>query len=163
MPQIFWTFEFLPYFLPFIPGRNYFSRGETSFSPLSANGRVEIGFSPAETQVCVYESRSVHCFAHCLNLCLQDASKMCNLVRDCISVVKDIVQLISNSRKRNATFDAIKKETSPSTPNLRPLGPTCWTVRTATFESVLLNYAILIDTFEEISTSTRDEHGAKAA
>ena len=63
----------------------------------------------------------VHCFAHCLNLCLQDASNMYNLVRDSISVVKDIVQLISNSPKRNATFDAIKKETSPSTPNLRPL------------------------------------------
>ena len=88
---------------------------------------------------------------------------MCNLVRDCISVVKDIVQLISNSPKRNASFDAIRKETSPSTPNLRPLCPTRWTVRTAAFESVLLNYAVLIDTFEEISTLTRDEHGAKAA
>ena len=37
---------------------------------------------------------AVHCFAHCLNLCLQDAAKICNCVRCCLSIVMEIGQLI---------------------------------------------------------------------
>ena len=29
----------------------------------------------------------VHCFAHSLNLCLQDAAKLCVIVRDCLGLV----------------------------------------------------------------------------
>ena len=39
-----------PQFLPFLPGKNPFSRGETSFSLVSPDGRGEIHISPGENQ-----------------------------------------------------------------------------------------------------------------
>ena len=41
-----------PQFLPFLPGKNPFSRGETSFSLVSPDGRGEIHISPGENQPC---------------------------------------------------------------------------------------------------------------
>lgn len=37
---------------------------------------------------------SVHCFAHCLNLCLQDAARTIPLLRDSFAIVKEIEKLI---------------------------------------------------------------------
>ena len=42
----------------------------------------------------------VHCLAHCLNLCLQDATRICIPIRDCIELIKDLVKLIKYSPKR---------------------------------------------------------------
>ena len=36
----------------------------------------------------------VHCLAHCLNLCLQDAAKKCKMIRDALDIVHDVAQLI---------------------------------------------------------------------
>ena len=36
----------------------------------------------------------VHCFAHCLNLCLQDASRTIPLIRDSFDVVQEIERLV---------------------------------------------------------------------
>ena len=46
----------------------------------------------------VPQALPVHCLAHCLNLCLQDAGKQINLLRDAIQLVREIVQLINCSR-----------------------------------------------------------------
>ena len=45
----------------------------------------------------------VHCLAHCLNLCLQDAAKINKNVRDCLSLVMERSQLIRYSPKRLTT------------------------------------------------------------
>ena len=47
----------------------------------------------------VPQALPVHCLAHCLNLCLQDAGKQINLLRDAIQLVREIVQLINCSPK----------------------------------------------------------------
>ena len=104
----------------------------------------------------------VHCFAHSLNLCLQDATKMCNIIRDSLSLVKEIHQLLSNSPKRNELFNEIKVETCPDAPGLRPLCSSRWTVRTSAIESILKIYEALLDTVDEINMTAHDEHGAKA-
>ena len=38
---------------------------------------------------------SVHCFAHSLNLCLQDDGRHITLLRDCLDTVKKISKLIN--------------------------------------------------------------------
>ena len=39
---------------------------------------------------------AVHCFAHCLNLCLQDATKKCKLIRSALDIVLEICKLIKD-------------------------------------------------------------------
>ena len=46
----------------------------------------------------------VHCLAHSLNLCLQDASRSCSLVRDSLELVMEIVKLIKYSPKLTTLF-----------------------------------------------------------
>ena len=36
----------------------------------------------------------VHCLAHSLNLCVQDVSKMCKLLRDTLDFIQNLAQLI---------------------------------------------------------------------
>ena len=80
--------------------------------------------------------------------------------------IYQLVQLIKFSPKRATTFSRFKKEISvssdqTSSPSLRTLCPTRWTVRHASIESILLNYKVLQDTLEEVQRG-RDEYAAKA-
>ena len=50
---------------------------------------------------------------------------------------------------------------SGETPNLRKLCPTRWTMRTASFDSVIKNYTILLNTLEEINEGN-DMHATRA-
>ena len=76
---------------------------------------------------------SIHCFAHCLNLCLQDASRTISLIRDSFDVVKEIEKLILWSPKRKHLFStqiqSHKSENdSGNSVGLRRLCPTRWTM-----------------------------------
>ena len=104
----------------------------------------------------------VHCFAHCLNLCLQDASRSCSSVRDGLELVMEIVKLIKYSPKRTTLFNTMKSQLSPETQNLKPLCPTRWTVHTVAIKAILDNYETLLSTLEEINTTGRDEYAMKA-
>ena len=84
-------------------------------------------------------------------------------IRDSLAIVKDITQLIRNSPKRTLIFEQVKEELRKELPSFRPLCPTRWTVRTEALNSVLKNYAVLLEAFEEIAQSCRDEQGAKAS
>ena len=103
----------------------------------------------------------VHCLAHCLNLCLQDVAKQCSLVRDALDIFNEILKLIKNSPKRSEVFKSIKAAECPDTPQLRKLCPTRWTMRTASIDSILKNYAALISALEEIYNGN-DEHAGRA-
>ena len=72
----------------------------------------------------------VHCLAHCLNLCLQDAAK--------IKLFKPGDGIITINLLRTFLFN-IKNEVSPDSQGLKPFCPTTWTVRTAAIESVVEN------------------------
>ena len=53
-------------------------------------------------------------------------------------------------------------EVPSSTPNLRPLCPTHWTVHTSAIQSVLSNYAVLCDTLYKVNEEGRDSYAIKA-
>ena len=104
----------------------------------------------------------VHCFAHSLNLCLQDAAKLCVIVRDCLGLVYEMLQLIKYSPKHYLVFEKCQKEFSPESPGLRPLCPTRWTVHTGALDSILKNYETFIHTFGEINTTSHDDYGRRS-
>ena len=52
---------------------------------------------------------SVHCFAHKLNLCLQDVGKQLVFLRDALEVVREIAKLIKFSPKREP-IEAVLKD-----------------------------------------------------
>ena len=110
---------------------------------------------------------SVHCFAHCLNLCLQDASRTIPLIRDTFDVVREIEKLILWSPKRKHLFSTqmqshVTENESGYSVGLRRLCPTRWTMRAASMDSVIKYYSVIIDTMEEVHRTTRDDYGLRA-
>ena len=105
----------------------------------------------------------VHCFAHSLNLCLQDVGRKITLLRDVLETVREISKLINFSPKRSHLFrqTLIQSELRGGV-SIKPLFPTRWTVRTASIEAVLKDYSVLIPLMEEIHLTTHDEYGLKA-
>ena len=108
----------------------------------------------------------VHCLAHSLNLCLKDVTNTCDLLRNIMSFIHDLVQLIKFSPKRLTIFDGLRKEVNvnqgDATSSLRNLCPTRWTVRHSSIESILTNYEILQTTLEEAQKG-HDDYAAKAS
>ena len=105
---------------------------------------------------------SVHCFAHSLNLCLQDVAKKCVSVRNALDIVMEISKLIRYSPKRTLVFEQCKQDMSIPGTSLRPLCPTRWTVKTAAIEAVLRNYPALLEALETISNESHDDYGRRA-
>ena len=109
----------------------------------------------------------VHCFAHCLNLCLQDASRNIPLIRDSFDVVQVIEKLILWSPKRKHLFSTEMKSHSDNESGINPVGlrrlcPTRWTMRAASMDSVIKNYSAIIDTMEEVHHTTRNDYALRA-
>ena len=104
----------------------------------------------------------VHCLAHCLNLCLQDAAKKCKPIRAALDNVMELTQLIRYSPKRTLVFQQCKQELSIKGVGLRPLCPTHWTVQTAAIDAVLKNYPALLKALQNISETCYDDYGRKA-
>lgn len=108
----------------------------------------------------------VHCLAHSLNLCLKDVTNTCEVIRDVMSFIYELAQLIKMSPKRLTLFDSLRKEVSINTgeftPQLRMLCPTRWTVRHGSIASILRNYSIIQSALEEIRQG-HDEYAAKAS
>ena len=57
--------------------------------------------------------------------------------------------LIKFSPKHNAHFDSLKQQLAPGTAGFRVLCPTYWTVRSLSIKSVLDNYTVLQELWEE--------------
>lgn len=66
------------------------------------------------------ESRAlyVHCLAHNLNLCIQRTTKQCDLIRNVMDFMHDLIQLITFSPKRHALFDSIRSQVALNTGEL---------------------------------------------
>ena len=75
-------------------------------------------------------------------------------------VATQIVKLIHFSPKRKHLFS--ENEGASQGVNIKPLCPTRWTVRTGAIDAILKDYAVLMDTMEEVYRTTHDEHGLKA-
>ena len=105
----------------------------------------------------------MHCLAHCLNLCLQDAGRNLPLLRDALDAVKQITRLIKNSPKRAHLLAEKLAQSEVSGVTLKPLCPTRWTVRTGTIGAGLTDYTVLMETLQEVHQTTHDECGIQAA
>ena len=92
------------------------------------------------------EPRAVftHCYGHSLNLACSDTVKQCKLMRDALDVVHEITKLIKRSPRRDALLQRLKQQISlESSPGIRILCPTRWTVRANALQSILSNYEVL--------------------
>lgn len=98
----------------------------------------------------------VHCLAHSLNLCLQDAGRQIHALRDAIDTVREIVKLINYFPKRKHLFS--EKLIQSDGPQCG-IKPTRWTVRT---DAIDAQYAVMMDTMEDVNLTTHDEYGLKA-
>ena len=56
------------------------------------------------------EALYVHCLAHSLNLCIQEVTRKCTLIRNIMEFIHDLLQLIRFSPKRLFTFESLRKE-----------------------------------------------------
>ncbi|KAI8511315.1 zinc finger, MYM-type [Branchiostoma belcheri] len=104
----------------------------------------------------------VHCWAHSLNLCLQDTCRKVTSIRDAMDIVKEIDKLINYSPKRKTLFSTMVATNEQEGGTIKPLCPTRWTCRTAALDSVLNQYQVVMDTMQEIIETTRDDYGLKA-
>ena len=105
----------------------------------------------------------VHCLAHNINLAIQDVTKKCRPVRDSMDLVLEVEKLICLSPKRSHLFLQKKsQQDSPPSPNLRPICPTRWTVRTYAIDAVLKNYNALQETMDEIHSTSNNEYSRRA-
>lgn len=59
-------------------------------------------------------------------------------------------------------FQTLQVQLSPGAHSLKPLCPTCWTVRTKAIEAVLSNYEVLTTALINIPENGRDEYALKA-
>ena len=107
----------------------------------------------------------VYCLAHSLNLCVQDVSKMCHLLRDTLDFIQNLVQLIKFSPIRLHLFENLREEvtlnTAETLPSLRTLYPTRWTVRHSAILGILNNYKTLQTSLDKIKEG-HNEYAAKA-
>ena len=73
-----------------------------------------------------------------------------------LDVVFEISKRIKKSPKRDEIFQKLKEEITVDTPGFRVLCPTRWTVRAASLQSVLDNYEVLLQVWEESKETNLD-------
>ena len=112
------------------------------------------------TQIMAEEKRVVytHCYGHALNLAVGDAIKQSKVCRDALETAFEISKLVKFSPKKNAAFDRIKadmtEEESHIRVGIRSFCPTRWTVRGDSVASILDNYNVLHQLWEECLDTT---------
>ena len=77
-------------------------------------------------------------------------------MRDALDTTYEMSKLVKFSRKRDSLLEKLKQELAPDTPGFRTLCPTRWTVRADSLQSVLDNYEVLQDLWEESYSEVRD-------
>ena len=105
----------------------------------------------------------VHCFEHCLNLCLQDVGRQIPQIWDALDIVREIGNLVRFSPKRSHLFNhELSEVNSDTVVTIKLLSTTRWTAQTSAIEAVLNDYSILMETMSEINSTTWDEYGLRA-
>ena len=110
------------------------------------------------TQIQTMEPKATytHCYGHALNLAAGDTIKKCLVLKKALDITFEMSKLIKHSPKRDALFTKLKEELQPELPGMRVLCPTRWTVRADSLKSVLDNYIVLQELWEEAEKTTKD-------
>ncbi|XP_060855528.1 zinc finger MYM-type protein 1-like [Metopolophium dirhodum] len=111
-----------------------------------------------ENKLAVY----VHCYAHILNLCLVDLSKVIPHVRNTFGTLQSLYSFIGASSKRYSIFVQIMLETSSNGKNkLKSLSDTRWNCRIESIKAVIKTLPVILKTLETISEND-SLHGSDA-
>ena len=97
-----------------------------------------------------------HCYGHALNLACGDAIEWCKLLQDTLDTTYEITKLIRLSPCRNEIFAHAKESLAPDTCGIRSLCPTRRTVRADTLKSIIENYQVLQETWDESIDVVKD-------
>ena len=110
------------------------------------------------TRIQQLESRAIytHCYGHSLNLAAGDTIKNSTVMKKALDITLEMSKLIKFSPKRDALFQKLKGELQPECPGMRVLCPTRWTVRADSLKSVLDNYSVLQELWEESVKVTKE-------
>ena len=115
-------------------------------------------------QILLEEPRATftHCYGHALNLAAGDTIKKNKILHNTLDVTLEISKLIKFSPRRNAIFQKLKTDLAPETTGFPTLCPTRWTVRAVSLQSVIDNFAVLQELWDEaLDVSTDSEARAK--
>ena len=104
----------------------------------------------------------MHCLAHSLNLCLQDAIQQVHLLRDAMDIMREIDGLIHCSPTCAHHFGEKLLQNEGPRCSIKPLCPTLWTVYTEPIYAVIKQCAVIRETMEEINQTKHDDCGLKA-
>ena len=109
---------------------------------------VKIGVA---SQIISKEPRVIftHCYGHALNLAVGDTVKQSTLMRDALNTTHEISKLLKYSPKRDRLFECLKQNIAPEMPGFTTLCPTRWTARAASLLSVIDNYTVLQELWDE--------------
>ena len=92
---------------------------------------------------------------HSLNLAVQDTCRSIQVMSAAFDVVLELSKIFKYSAKKKAMLLKLKSELAPSSPGIKPLCPTRWTVRAESLRSVIMNYSLIITVLEEIMEEYR--------
>ena len=97
------------------------------------------------------EPRAVftHCYGHVLNLACADTIKQCELMRDALDTTYETTKHIKKSPCRYAIFNHLKEKMGSDSPGICVLCPTRWTMRVEVFKSILDNFSVALELWNE--------------
>ena len=109
------------------------------------------------------EPRAVytHCYGHSINLATCDAVKESKPIKNALEMTHEVCKLIKCSPKRENIFRRLKEASNLTTDycsfsSIRVLCPTRWTVRANALASIIENYVVLQDTWDEALEVAKD-------
>ena len=110
------------------------------------------------TRLCAVEPRAVftHCYGHSLNLACCDAIKRCKLMQDAMDTTNEVTKLIKRSPAREAIFKRLREQMDVHGPGIRVICPTRWTIRAEALKSIIDNYKVLIELWDESLGCVKD-------
>ncbi len=78
-----------------------------------------------------------HCYGHSLYLAVSDLIKNRSTMKRVLDIAHEITKLVKYSPRREYLFRDIKDEISPSSPGIRVMCPTRWTVKPHTLKIII--------------------------
>ena len=104
------------------------------------------------------EPRAVftHCYGHSLNLAVSDTIKKSSVMKNSLDTVHEITKLVKHSPRRENLFNAIKDDLAPGNTGIRILCPSRWTVRADSMGSIVKNYSVLQELWDQAISIVHD-------
>ena len=101
-----------------------------------------------------------HCYGHSINLAVNDTIKTSKPIKNALATTHEITILIKFSPRREDIFRNLKKYHDSihdcHSAGIRLLCPTRWTVRADALASIISNFEVLLQTWEEAIDAVND-------